>query len=244
MSDSNAERFLVAFNRVEKALRRDLGEQPDTPYRTLVGEAAKINHGPVGTYQHRLITFGYLRNAIVHEPDSEDSEVIARPRTDVVEEIEQIAENLESPPTTSSVIRGEVYTVLGNQLVRNVAHEMKERDFSQAPVVTSDGVFRTLLTTNSIARWFAEASWENAALEDAKIRDVLDYREREDGYTVLSPSSTVFDIVETFKTGTGDHIPPYAAIVTDDGTDTGAVEGIVTPYDLPSVFDALGFSRR
>lgn len=244
MSDSNAERFLDAFNRIEKALCRDLGEQPDTPYRTLIGEAAKINHGPVSAYQHRLITFGYLRNAIVHEPDGESSEVIARPRTDVVEEIERIADNLESPPTIDSVIRGEVYTVLGNQLVRNVAHEMKERDFSQAPVVASDGMLRTLLTTNSIARWFAEASWENTELEDATIRDVLDYREREDGYTVLSPSSTVFDIVETFETGTGDHIPPYAAIVTNDGTDTGAVEGIVTPYDLPAVFDALGFSRR
>jgi predicted transcriptional regulator len=240
MSESNAKRFLDAFNRIEKTLRKSLGEEPSTSYRTLIGEAAKLSHRPVNTYQHRLITFGYLRNAIVHEPDSDDGEVIARPRTDIVEEIEQIADNLESPSTVDSVIQGEVYTVLGNQLVRNVAHEMKEEDFSQAPVITSDETLRTLLTTNTIARWFAEASRENTEIDDATIEEVLDYREREDGFTVLSPSSTVFDIVETFAAGTGDHIPPYAAIVTDDGTDSGTVEGIITPYDLPAAFDILG----
>jgi predicted transcriptional regulator len=244
MSENNAKRFLHAFNRIEKTLRKDLEEGPGTPYKTLIGEAAKLGHRAVSAYQQRLISFSNLRNSIVHEPDSDGGEVIARPRTDIVEEIEQIADNLESPPTIESVTQRKVYTVLGNQLVRDVAQEMKERDFSQTPVITSDGTLRTLLTTNTIARWFAETSWENAQLDGATIEEVLDYREREDGYTVLSPSSTVFDIVETFATGTGDHIPPYAAIVTDDGTDSGTVEGIITPYDLPAAYDRLAPSHR
>lgn len=241
----NADRFIDAFKRIEDTLRKRLDDtDPDANYKTLIGEAAKIGYGPVKTYQQRLHTFGYLRNAIVHKPESPDKEVIARPRTDIVEEIEEIAGNIESPPTIDKVYRDAVYSVLGNQPVTKIASEMKKKDFSQAPVKHYDGKFRTLLTTNSISRWFAEAVQEEGDLSKATVDDVIDHRERADSYEVLGPSATLFDVLSVFDPDMEDHIPPYAAVITHDGNESGKVRGILTPYDLPLVYDEIAPSHR
>jgi CBS domain-containing protein len=241
----NAARFITAFKRIEQTLREVLEDtDPDTKYKTLIGEAAKVGYGPVNTYQQRLHTFGYLRNAILHSPDSSDEEVIAEPRTDIVEEIEDIAENLGSPPTVDTVYVDSVYSVYGNQPVSEVAFEMKERDFSQAPVTNYDKEFQTLLTTNSIARWFAETAHQDADLSKATVEEVLSHREKEEHYAVLSPDDTLFDLLDLFDADTNVHIPPYAAVVTKDGTDSGTLEGIITPFDLPEAYGQLAPSHR
>jgi CBS domain-containing protein len=245
MAESNADRFLAAFKRIEHTLRQALDDAGrDTGYKTLISEGAKNGFAPVSTYQQRLITFGYLRNAIVHNPNTHNAEVIADPRTDVVREIEQIANNLQSPPTVDAVYQQTVYDVLGNCLVADVAYEMKERDFSQAPVITGDGSLRTLLTTNTIARWFAEAFHAGSDLANATIEEVLDYQESEDEYRVMDPTGSLFDVVNVFERPDEGHIPPYAAIITHDGSRSGKVKGIITPYDLPAVFSKLKPSHR
>ena len=245
MDQDNAERFIAAFERIEHTLRRALKDRdPDANYKTLIGEAAKKGYRPISAYQQRLHTYGYLRNAIVHHPGSSDEEVIARPRTDVVEEIEEIADNIESPPTIAGIYSDSVYSVVGNKLVSTVAHEMKKKDFSQAPVTTYDSEFRTLLTTNSIARWFAEATRQNLELDGATVDDVLDHREEKESCVILSPDDSLFDLLDVFNADTDDHIPPYAAVVTRDGKSTGKLEGILTPFDLPDAYDQLAPSHR
>lgn len=241
----NAARFIAAFKRIEKTLQQVLEDtDPDANYKTLIGEAGKNGYGPVNTYRQRLHTFGYLRNAILHNPDSSDEEVIAEPRTDIVEEIEDIADNVQSPPTVDSIYVDSVYSVYGNQPVTKIALEMKERDFSQAPVTNYDREFQTLLTTNSIARWFAEAAHHDADLGEATVKDVLSHREQEEHYAVLSPEDTLFDLLDLFDADTDDHIPPYAAVVTQGGTDTGTLQGILTPFDLPAAYERLAPSHR
>lgn len=244
MAKSNADRFLHAFNRIEKELQQVLKDAGlGIGYKALVAKAAKRGYLPASTYQQRLITFGYLRNAIVHNPESSDGEVIATPRNDVVQEIEEIAEIIEAPPTVDSICSGPVYTVLGNCLIRDVAIYMKEQDFSQAPVEDYKGNFRTLLTTNTIARWFAEALQRNANLDEATVDDVLDCREREDNYELLPQSATLFELVDVFDARVEDNIPPRVAIVTKDGIKS-SIEGIATPFDLPLTFRKLSFSSR
>ena len=244
MSESNADRFIAAFTRIEHVLREVLDAHPKTKYQDLVGQAAENGYGPVATHQQRLRTFGYLRNAIVHNPDSPNAEVIANPRLDVVLEIEEIANNLTSPPTVATVYQESVYDVLGNQLVTEVAHEMKERDFSQAPVVTTDGNLRTVLTTNTIARWFAVAFDSGYDLGTAEVKDVLDYQESEDEFTVMSPVDSLFEVVDVFEHPAEAHLPPYAVIITKDGAPSGKVKGIITPYDLPAIFRQLKPSHQ
>ena len=244
MAKSKADRFLYAFNQIEKSLQQVLEDAgSDIGYKGLVAEAAKRGYLPASTYQQRLITFGYLRNAIVHNPESSDGEAIATPRNDVVQEIEEIAEIIEAPPTVDSICSGPVYTVLGNCLIRDVAIHMKEQDFSQAPVEDYEGNFRTLLTTNTVARWFAEALQRDTNLDEATVDDVLDYREREDNYELLPQDATLFRLVDMFDAKVENHIPPRVAIVTKDGSKS-SIEGIATPFDLPLAFRKLSFSRR
>jgi predicted transcriptional regulator len=239
MPESNADRFLDAFNRIEDRLRKVFNAEPDTGYNDMIGAAAQEQHSPIHVYQQRLIRFGYLRNAIVHNP-KDGGEVIANPRDDIVQQIEDIANTLESPPTVDSFCSRDVYSVIGNQLVREVAHEMEQKDYSQAPVVYSDNTYRDLLTTNAVARWFAVTSHESDTIDvsEATVSDVLRHRESQrDLDHILESGASLFEVIDAFDVATdGNEIPPYAVVVTSDGSPQGTVKGIITTFDLPEVY--------
>jgi predicted transcriptional regulator len=242
---TNAQRFFDAFKRVEHTLRSRLEEATsETEYGELIDDAAQAGFVSVKTYNDRLQTFANLRHAIAHYPDDGEREVIADPRDSVVEDIEAIADNVETPPTVEEVCVEDVTDVVGNEFVADVARRMKEADYSQAPVVDYEGHFRTLLTTNTIARWFAEASENDEEMREAEVDDVLDYREREDACEILGPQDNLFKVLTIFETTEEGRPPPYAIVVTAGGRENGEIEGILTPFDLPQVYDTLHLSRR
>jgi predicted transcriptional regulator len=234
------DRFFEAFKRIEHQLRqrgREAGS--DTSFKDLVGQASQWEYGEVGAYHQRLLAFKDLRNAIAHIPEDGDRRPIATPRDDVVREIEHVADTITSPPTVDSILGRDVFDVLGNELISKVAAKMKENDYSQAPVVYADNNFRTLLTTNTIARWFAESSENRTNREKACVDDVLEYREQEDEHEILRPDATLFDVLQIFEHPTEDEVPPYAIVVTNGGEESGRVEGILTAFDLPAIYSRL-----
>lgn len=244
-SPSNADRFFQAFRRIEKVLRQKVAPGDyQVGYDTLIGEAAKMDLGMVQAYEVELQTYAKLRNALAHTPESEDLGVIADPRLDVVKQIEAIADNLTSPPRIDSIISDDVYSVMENELITDVAREMKEMDFSQSPVVDADRGFQALLTTNTIARWFADAATDGKDILNAEVREVIDHRERQDECVIMASSDNLFEVVDAFRRDVGQEVLPYAIVVTKGGAPHGTVEGIITPFDLHSVYNALSITTR
>jgi len=236
MENTNADRFLRAFERIESTLKKRLSE-PKKPYQKLVGRAASGKVASVNQYQHDLIRFGYLRNAIVHEP-SQGGKVIADPRDDTVTRIEHIADRVESPPTVETFCANRPYTASLDDPIGPVVRFMEEHRFSQAPVL-DEGKLISLLTTNTVARWLADETRESELNLDAPIKNVLRHRESDENYHVIQRDATLFDAKEAFDVDHTSERPPAAVIITANEDEDGSVIGIITTADLPGIHQQL-----
>ena len=91
MTVRNSDRFIVAYNRIEKVLAEKADVNGYFPFYRLI-DKVKITNSVVRKYEDDLREFGDLRNAIVHDRTGIDY-VIAEPHDDIVERIELIERN-------------------------------------------------------------------------------------------------------------------------------------------------------
>ena len=93
MTVKNSDRFIVAYNRIEKILAEKADSNDYSPFYRLI-DKVKITNSVVRKYEDDLREFGDLRNAIVHSRTDVDY-VIAEPHDEIVEHIELIEEKQE-----------------------------------------------------------------------------------------------------------------------------------------------------
>ena len=105
LTNSNAKRFIKAYNQIDAALRVQGDMRRSISYTEAVRRAARTN-SLVAKYEDDLIDFGRLRNAIVHS--SNDEITIAEPHDEVVFEYERIASLICTPPLAINTICNKV----------------------------------------------------------------------------------------------------------------------------------------
>ncbi|MGV8857686.1 hypothetical protein [Rhodoglobus sp.] len=232
---SNGQRFLDAFNGIERTLRaRDAGKgRPG--FMDLVRNSKDL----VERQRTLLQEYAHLRNVIVHTPTL-SGQLIADPRSDVVRIIEEQMEVIERPP--------KVLSALGLVPPRVFQHSDSIIDFlnivkpptffSQAPVAAADGRIG-LITTNCVARWVAE-SWESThgvVLEESRMSQILEFGEPSDKVAIRARDLKVAEAWRIFSGETGD--PPAAILITHSGKDTETPLGLCVRADLPDMLKAL-----
>ena len=151
--NSNAERFLNAYARIEQALRKIVAPDRFLKFYELVNCAAK-SEPIVKEYRSDLLEFGELRNAIVH--NRADGRVIAEPDDDAVAAIERIAAHLTAPPRVLPLFKKKVITVASRDPISKAVMLLYRHSFSQLPV-TEGGITVGLLTSNTITRWLGKS---------------------------------------------------------------------------------------
>jgi CBS domain containing-hemolysin-like protein len=133
MGNTPADQFLDAFNEIETWLQGTLQEDKTTGFAQLVRQQASRTSGPVRTHKDDLLEFADLRNAIVHS-ERAGGEVIADPRSAVVEKISHIRDAIIDPPSVIPGFGGDVTTVREDDSLSRVVRKMQERNYSQVPV--------------------------------------------------------------------------------------------------------------
>ncbi len=129
---SNAERFIVAYNTIDHLLRSIYGFKRNISYADLIRKAVPLN-SIVRKYEDELIDYGRLRNSIVHKTNP--NYVIAEPHEEVVEEFEQIARLISTPPTAlSRVCKHEVLTTEASVPVMDILKLIAQTGFKNIPV--------------------------------------------------------------------------------------------------------------
>lgn len=117
MKQSNAERFLTAYNNIDYGLRTIYGFKRSMSFSDVVRRSVVLN-SVVRKYEDDLIDYGRLRNAIVHQGNHKF--IIAEPHDDIVENIERLAELITEPPLAVDMV--------GNKEVITINHDMKVAD--------------------------------------------------------------------------------------------------------------------
>jgi len=229
----NSDRFLQAFNRIEKHLRREAQGDKFVSFGTLVREAERRDP-IVRRYAIDLHELADLRNAIVHE--STDSHVIAEPNDRTTEHIEAIAAALGEPPLVTPDFIGEVVTIAETAAIGEAVALLNERNYSQLPV-TKQGVFYALLTTNTVARWLGAAASKVDLSES--VAEVLEHAEEDETHVFVDQNASLFRVLEAFETSSHTGKVVSALLITHSGQPHEKIVGIITAADLPVVLRAL-----
>jgi len=111
---TNAERFLSAYNNIDYTLKSRYDFSRSMGFSDLIRKCVVLNY-IVRKNEDKLVDYGRLRNAIVH---NNDDFIIAEPHDSVVEDIERL-EKLITKMDLSALQMGRRYlTLLGNSCLR------------------------------------------------------------------------------------------------------------------------------
>lgn len=236
--ENTAQRFIRAFNEIERHFRTTLGVDERVEFGKLVREYVATKHLPL-KHQDALLAFARLRNAISHEPHRHGLP-IADPRLDAVEQIEQLLALYLQPRTALSILgQREVRSVDPGQPVSTALEYVRLFDYSQLPVYDGDN-YVGILTTNACARWLAAQLAANEGLAEAEtVGHVLKFAEQHERAQHVPRSIAAAEAVHRLSKGGQDSKPLTALIITHSGRPAEKLLRVVVDDDLPALVSAL-----
>jgi predicted transcriptional regulator len=189
-----------------------------------------------------LQAFASLRNAISHGR-LHDGQPAAEPNEELVREIEQLRDQITSPPMAASLLsQGQVCTASPDDPVSAVLKHVMDFDYSQIPVC-DDARYIGILTTNTVARWAAYWIGRGHGLSGAEpVSRVLAFTEPCERALFVRDTITAAEAIDQLIHGGEGRTPVTALLITQDGLPSGKPVAIITSTDLPALSAALGIS--
>lgn len=136
MKETNAERFLTAYNNIDYGLRTIYGFKRSMSFSDVVRRSVVLN-SVVRKYEDDLIDYGRLRNAIVHQGNHKF--IIAEPHDDIVKNIERLAELITEPPLAVDMVGNkEVITIDHTMPVANAMDLIYRTGYGNLPIYNGE----------------------------------------------------------------------------------------------------------
>lgn len=230
MAESNSERYIFAFNKIEKVLKEIIALNEYVTFFRAV-DLAKKENATVRKYEDDLREFADLRNAIVHHRTSTEY-TIAEPHTEIVELIEHIEELLSRPVTVGTMFARKVHVFEAEDSLAEVLRIVREHTFTQWPIYEK-GEFIGLITAGGIARWLVQTQDEGViSREMTKMRDILKHEKDGRNHRFIASNTSVYEAEEIFKRSVMEGGGLEALLITQHGKKEERLTGIITPIDL------------
>lgn len=234
--DKLSARFLSSYNEIDRFLRQSCKAGENAWFQEALDDAATRN-ATVRRFKDELKNYGRLRNAIVH--NYHDDETIATPHERVVKRIETLKGYLVKPPVVKDHFKQEVLTCTLDTPVVQAVKRMSVAKYSQIPVYQGNE-FHALLTTDTVARWFAATfDRDGGVLDETLVETVLRHAETTENCIVLGQGHSLFDILDQFSAAARDGRRLDAILITADGTKRHRPLAIITPSDVPTFFKTI-----
>lgn len=232
---SNAERFIVAYNKIDYTLRTVYGFKRNISFADLVRKAVTMN-SVVRKYEEELIDYGRLRNSIVHRTNP--NYVIAEPHEDVVEEFEKIAKLISTPPTAiERVGKSKVLTQRADASIKETIELIYKSGFSNIPVYEGNnliGVATGHRIIDMIGKIASEGKNVDEFLENNSIKDIL-LNDDARYYKVADRTITIEEALNMF------YIDRKLSVIliTEKGTYDELPLGIISAADILDMNEVL-----
>lgn len=224
----NATRFISAYNRLDQGLREIYSIKKNLNFADMIRKVAGVNT-VVMKFEEELISYGRLRNAIVH--NSKEEKLIAEPNIEVVEKLEKIARTINTPPRVVDCIRPrKVFTATGETPLKEVIREMKSVGYSVVPVYIAEtlvGVINRKMVVEGIGRFLEEKRDINKALEEP-VAQCLDIFNESNHYEVAPASITVENLMYMFQ----QNRKLSSVILTENGNFNEPARAVLVSADL------------
>lgn len=227
----NSERYIIAFNQIDKFLSNELGQNGHyVGFTQAVNKVAK-NNRIVNRFKEDLQEFAVLRNAIVHER-TDPEYVIAEPHDSTVEKIEKILSELTEPKKVIPTFSQEVKSFKVTDSLADVLNMIKYTHYSQFPVYDEEE-FKGLLTANGITNWLAETVDDDLlSREETTLEDMLSYEEGTENYKFVSRDLSIYEAEDIFKDQVNKEDRIDAVLITHHGKPDESLLGIISAWDI------------
>lgn len=235
MAETNARRFIDAYNRLDQGMRNIYNIKPAISFSDCVRRVASVN-SVIKKYEDTLVEYGRLRNAIVHESGDV---VIAEPNTAVVEKMESIARLINTPPRVlDSVANRSVFVVDSQTSLGEVVVKMFETGYSVVPVYEKNlliGVINRKMIVETIGATYA-ANIDIDEFMKVPVGEALDIASSSSSYEVVGSSITIDSILYLFQANRKLSV----VIITKNGNYSEKPLGVVVTsdtIDMQSILD-------
>ena len=229
MKQTNAERFLTAYNNIDYGLRSIYNFKRSMTFSDVVRRSVVLN-SVVRKYEDDLIDYGRLRNAIVHQGNHKY--IIAEPHDDIVEKIERLAGLITEPPLAIDMV--------GNKEVVTINHDMKlakaieliyRTGYSNLPTYNGDkliGILNGRKLINVLGEKISDGVNLETFVQETNVHDILSSM-GEDFYFMLADNKLTIDSAMNFFENNRKLL---IILITKDGKDTGKPLKIISGADI------------
>ncbi|WP_282054528.1 CBS domain-containing protein [Maribacter luteus] len=228
---TNSEKFLDYYNKIDSYLKKSDNHDSFVTY----GQKIKnTNNKVVLRFKDELISFGELRNAIVHNPKI-GNKAIAEPHDNTVLRIEELYEKISNPLKVIPEFQFRVLGAKQEDFINEILIEMKKHSFSQFPVYNENGSVCELINNNTISRWLSSQLEENGTIiiDNVKIKDLLPEIEFKKNYKFISRNTSIFEAYDLFiKQINEKHKSLDVLFVTHSGSPIEKILGLITIEDI------------
>lgn len=232
---SNAEKFLLIFNQIEKHLVNLAKVEKYEEFVTLLFRLSETDR-VIKAYKNDLREYAELRNAIVHQTTGKP---IAEPYDETVESLQRIYDSIRKPPTAYDIASEPVFSCGTEDHIVDVVKKMTEEVYTHVPVKENDK-FVGVFSESTLARWLGKfAERDSFILEATKIGQLKEYFDKQDSafccYKFVSRNTDAFSIQDDFLSFVKEVKRLGAVFVTQNGKKEEPIIGIITSWDLPKI---------
>lgn len=228
---NNSERFLETYNNLDQYLKKEIRADDYVSYANKVKDSKNI---VVNRFKDELLSFGTLRNAIVHNPKI-DNKVIAEPHDRTVERFNEIYEMIINPKKVIPTFQFDVLGAYKDEYINDILKKMKQKSFSQFPVLDSNEAIIELINNNTISRWLASEIDENGTIiiDGVTVEKLIPEIEFKRNYKFISRKTSIYKAYDLFLNHINEEGRNLDALfITHNGKETEKLLALITISDL------------
>lgn len=235
--NKNSNKFISIYNRIDEHMRKELKIDSHTTYTDLVNIMIEKGNNIFKANEGKLKSYGNLRNAIVHNYKDPNSHAIAEPHDEVVSDFEKLYNIISNPPlalTNMSIEFDQVYKVGLDDDLNDTIKTMKDRIFTQVPVIDEKSNLIGVFSENTLISYLADE--EIFSIEDLKISNFEKYIPIENHagelYKFISRDKNIFDVREVFQNDIEGDKRLSVIFITHNGKSNEKILGLITAWDV------------
>lgn len=231
-----SEEFLFIYNEIDSFMREQLDKDETISHTELIKLMSKKNR-LFKINEKYLKSFARLRNAIVHETNNENGEVIAEPHEKVIIKYRDIKNKVMNPAKaldTVAVKATNIFTVNLESDALEVMKKMQQNTFTHVPVIENDRIIG-IFSENTI---FSYTVYNEALLLDKgiKIKEFekfipLDKHESEI-FKFISKNKLLYEVEDMFEEELKENKRLSSIFITETGKATEKILGMITAWDI------------
>ncbi len=231
---AQVQEFLDAYRRLEAVAPRVL---PRDGRDNRGGVIARLCRQPLfAPYREELDCCREVRNLLTHEVQVGGAPAII-PGDGMVSFLERMIELIENPTRVKSRMtpRARLYTLTSDMKVRSVMAKMQYKGLSRVPILDTEDRVRGMFSLESV---FAAVAQGREIDSQTKISDLAEHLSLTgntmSAYRFADAELTLAEAESLFHHMSDHRSKLRALLITSDGTEDGALVGILSPYDVLS----------